>query len=160
MDIWTAFFYIVIMVAVLVAAYFTTRFLAQKGRRMSSRHILMHDCLTVGRDRQIALIEVGGRTLLVGITNQAINLIAEVDPEELALPPVENAQQSAGGFAAKAEGFLSGLKNAPDKLSKARMEQKRVRREQPAKESDFLSQMEEAIKRHKSQEDDASGEDK
>lgn len=156
---WTTFFYIVVMAAILVAAYLTTKFLAQKSRRMGSRHIRMHDSMMIGRDRTIAVIEVAGKTLLIGITNQSINVLADIDASELNNAPEETGVQGPKGFAARTAGFFAGMKDAPKNLSAARTQMKKARREKPAEDGDFLSQMDEAIKRRKSFTDESGREE-
>ncbi len=156
---WTTFFYIVVMAAVLVAAYLTTRFLAQKSRRMSSRHIRMHDSMMIGRDKHIAVIEVAGKTLLIGITNQSINVLADIDANALKNAPEETGAPKPKGFAARTAGFFAGMKDAPKNLSAARTRMKKTRREKPAEDGDFLRQMDEAIKKRKSLADEPGGEE-
>lgn len=71
-----------VLVAVLLSAYYVTKFLAKKGKRLTqSKHIKVIDQIYLSTDKQIALIKVGGKNLLVGITPQNINLISQVDDE-------------------------------------------------------------------------------
>lgn len=156
---WTTFFYIVVMAAVLVAAYLTTKFLAQKSRRMNSRHIRMRDSMMIGRDKHIAVIEVGGKTLLIGITGQSINVLADIDANELKEAQSEKGEPGTKGFAVRAAGFFVRMKDAPKNLGAARTQMKQARREKPADDGDFLSQMNEAIKRRKDRADEQGGED-
>jgi len=137
----------------------TTRFLAQKGRRLSSRHIRMRDSMMIGRDKHIAIVEVGGKTLLVGVTNQSISVLAEIDANELQDAVGAGADPNTKGFAARAAGFFAGMKDAPRNLARARTQMKKARRKQPDEDGDFLRQMDEAIKRRKSRADESGGEE-
>ncbi len=144
---WTTFFYIVVMAAVLVAAYLTTRFLAQKSRRMSSRHIRMHDSMMIGRDKHIAVIEVAGKTLLIGITNQSINVLADIDANALKNARKKRARRSRRALPpglpdfCRNEGRAQNLSAARTRMKKPAGKARRGRR--------FLRQMDEAIKKEK-----------
>ncbi len=155
-DFWTTFFYFIVMVAILIAAYLTTKFISKKGARGVSRNIRMVDRMTVGRDKHIMLIEVGGKNLLVGVTNQAINVLGDIDGTALKF------QKEAGGSSGKSfltqlKDFIINMKDAPANLNKARAEAKK----QPKAgfEDDYLSRMDEAIQRRKSHTDGGSGEE-
>jgi len=154
-KIWTTVLYIVVMAAVLVAAYLATRFLAQRGKKLSSRHIRLRDSVMIGRDRHLAIVEAGDKTLLIGITGQSINALAELDPKALEQDDVSLPGQGAKGAA----GFLSRLRGAPEALAKARAEARRSRRKHIEDEEDYLSMMDEAIKRRINRDFDRSGRD-
>ena len=73
-----------------IVAFFTSfSYLASKylGRGMSkgsnSRYMRLIDQLTLGQDRHIAVIQVGGKYLLVGVTAGQISILSEVKDEEL-----------------------------------------------------------------------------
>lgn len=147
-DFWDAFLYIIIMIAVIVAAYVATKYLAGRGRRVQSRHIRILDRMMLGRDKHIALIEVGDKNLLIGVTNQAINVLGDIDGESLKSEQntVESAQK---GFVPRLRDFIIRAKNAPNDLRMARREAKQTR--QPRSSSDdYLARMDDAIQRRKS----------
>ncbi|MGI6151282.1 MAG: flagellar biosynthetic protein FliO [Christensenellales bacterium] len=158
-KLWTTFFYIVVMAAVLVAAYFATKFLAQRGRRLSSRHIRLKDSIMVGRDKYLAIVEAGDKTLLIGITNQSIDVLADIDPGALEETAPESSEPVAGGFAKRTATFFDRMKSAPADPARARAERKQARRQRPVDDEDFLSKMDEAIKRRKDREFGQSGRD-
>ena len=117
-----------VMVAVLLAAYYVTKFLAKKGKRLSqSKHIKVIDQIYLASDKQIALIKVGGKNILVGVTNQNISLISEINElEGFASEKTareETRPQSRKDFISKARDFVSKAWSAPQDLRNARRSQ-------------------------------------
>ena len=149
-NFWSTFFYIVVMIAVIAAAYFATKYLSGKGRRLKSRHIRIIDRMILGRDKHIMLIEVGDKNLLIGITNQTINVLERIDGQTLKSETNETAGSAQKGFASQLRDFINNIKDAPDNLNKARMEAKSERKSKKSSdEDDYLSQMDDAIQRRK-----------
>jgi flagellar biosynthetic protein FliO len=145
-------FYVVVMVAVLVGAYVLTKYFSKKSRRMiKSRHICVLDRMALAKDKSLYLAEVGGKCLLIGVTNQNINTLGEIDKE--ALDSASEASSGAGeaGIFGKAASFFSGAKSAQADLAKARMMYKEQKREgakpgsRPSDEDDILERMNRAI---------------
>ncbi|MCL5677138.1 MAG: flagellar biosynthetic protein FliO [Firmicutes bacterium] len=68
---------------VLVLAYLTTRFLARRMTPHSvGRSFRMLDQLPLGPNRALFLVEVGGRALVVGATEQALSVLTTFeDPQ-------------------------------------------------------------------------------
>ena len=148
-DFWTTFFYIIVMIVVIIGAYLATKYIAGKGGRAKSRHIRMIDRMTLGRDKHILLIEIGGKKLLIGITNQSINVLGDIDGETIKSEQKENAQSAQRGFAAQMRDFFVNMKDAPGNLSKARAEAKKPRYSKTFDEDDYLARMDEAMQRRK-----------
>ncbi len=118
-------FYIVVMVAVLVGAYFMTKYFSKKTRRiMKSQYISVLDRMALAKDKSLYLTEVGGKYLLIGVTNQSINTLGEFDKEALGDIPEPSSGAGEAGFFAKASSFFSNAKNAQADLAKARMQYK------------------------------------
>ncbi len=53
------------------------------NKNSSSRYMRLLDQIAVGQDRHIAVIQVGGKYLLVGITAGQVNVLAELQDDEL-----------------------------------------------------------------------------
>jgi flagellar protein FliO/FliZ len=159
-DFGTTFFYFVVMIAILVAAYFTTKYISGKGAHLKSRNIRMVDRMMIGKDKHIVLIEVGDKNLLIGVTNQAINVLGDIDGGTLKFKS-ETKSSEQKGFTSQLKDFIVRMKDAPGNLNKARAEAKKTTR-QPKKiyEDDFLSRMDEAMQRRKSRTDSDDGEEK
>lgn len=148
-DFWTTFFYVVVMIVVIIGAYLTTRFIAGKSGRAGSRHIRIIDRVMLGRDKHIALIEVGDKNLLIGVTNQSINVLGDIDGETLQKGHTQNAQAAQKGFISQMRDFIINMKDAPGNLNKARAEAKKNNYSNKANDNDYLKRMDEAIQRRK-----------
>ncbi len=53
------------------------------SKSSSSRYMRLIDQITLGQDRHMAIVQVGGKYLLVGVTSGQVNVLAEVQDEEL-----------------------------------------------------------------------------
>ncbi len=156
-DIWSTLFYVIIMVGVLLAAYYTTKFISGKTNRMlKSKYIQIQDRMSIGKDKALLVAKVGDKYLLLGVTNQNINSLGEVNPEDLSDIMSENKPQSGQSAMGKFAEFLANAKNAPGNLQKARMEAKQAKQTTtppPAEyqsDNDYLDQINRAISQRKS----------
>lgn len=101
---------LVLLLAVLLAlVYYTTRFVGRFAARGSlfapgkdsefrpGRHIALIDRLAVDREKAVLLVRVDRAYYLLGVSEESVRLLKEVEP-----PPAEAAQdapgQGAGGF--------------------------------------------------------------
>jgi flagellar biosynthetic protein FliO len=170
-------FYIVVMVAVLVGAYVLTKWFSKKSRRMiKSQHICVLDRMALAKDKSLYLTEVGGKCLLIGVTNQSINTLGEIDKE--ALGDLDTSQKATffggsaskassdtgeSGFFGKAASFFGNAKNAQADLAKARMQYKEQKHEsaQPdtrsTNEDDILERMNRAIEQRQNRMNGGNG---
>lgn len=149
-DFWATFFYILVMVAVIAGAYVATKYIAGKGGSAKSRHIRIIDRMMLGRDKHIVLIEVGDRNLLIGVTNQSINMLGDISGETLKNRQNKNDEtaQKQKCFASQLRDFMVYVKDAPGNLRKARMEDGKARYSS-ARDDDYLARMDEAIQKRK-----------
>jgi len=151
---WSALFYIVIMVAVLLAAYFTTKYLSGKTRRIvKSKHIVILDRMGIAKDKSLLLAKVGDKCLLIGVTNQTIQSLGEVNIGDINEIENEPASPQGAGALSKFAQILSNAKNAPNELAKVRTaRQKKQENTEPrdAVEDDYIEQITRAIERRKS----------
>ncbi len=65
------------------------------------------DQITLGQDRHVAIMQVGGKYLLVGVTSGQISLLSEVSDEDLFPLEPDNAE---------GEGKIPDFKTMIDKL--------------------------------------------
>lgn len=152
---WSTLFIILIMVAVMVGAYFTTKFLSGKaGRMLKSKHIQIIDRVGLAKDKALFLTKVGSRCFFIGVTNQTINTISEIKPEELNIIADETANASSKNIFGRFSDFLANAKNAPENLRKARDEYKQTKNQPsaPAKsgvDDDYIDQISRAIEQRR-----------
>ncbi len=123
---------IFIMVAILFGAYYATKFLAKRGKRLTqSKHIKVVDQIYIASDKQIALIDVGGEKVLIGVTNQNINLISKIESSRIESDTEAESTKSAAqpAFVSKIAEFIKKAKSSPYDLQRARQEERKSREE-------------------------------
>ena len=147
------------MVAIIVAAYFATKYLSGKGRSVKSRQMRILDRMMLGKDKHIVLLEVGGKNLLIGVTNQQINVLGDIDGETLKARQSENDEASQKGFTSKLRDFAVRMKNAPSDLNKARTQGGSTSWPKHNDNFDYLRRMDEAMERRKGQAEDRGEEE-
>ncbi len=78
---------IVTFIAVVLIIYLSYLFSKYVGKGMakggSSRYMRLLDQIALGPDRQIAVVQIGDRYLLVGIASGQINVLTEIEDEDL-----------------------------------------------------------------------------
>ena len=108
MSEWLAAFgsivgFLLMMILIFVGAYYATKMLGKHYSKQGSSTggIRVIDRLTLGRDRYLLIVEAGDKTLLLGVSQQHVDALAELDSMAFAdLPPVQGNTD-----------FLSLLKN-------------------------------------------------
>lgn len=151
---WSTLFIILIMVAVMVGAYFTTKFLSGKAVRMlKSRHIQVIDRIGLAKDKALFLTKVGSKCFFIGVTNQTINMISEIKPEELKNISNEEPSTSSKNIFGRFSDFLANAKNAPENLRKARDEYKQAKNQPDVPKTgiddDYIDQISRAIEQRR-----------
>lgn len=108
MEVLQALGLLVVFVLVLVLAYFTTKWVGKRygggAAGGMAGNIRVVDRVTLGPDWMLCIVEAAGKTMLLGVTQQRIEKLCDVEASEL-LPP---RQGDTAPFAA-------ALKNALDK---------------------------------------------
>lgn len=81
---WRVIATFIIVAFIIYLSYLASKYLGRgMSRGSNSRYMRMIDQLTLGQDRHIAVIQVGGRYLLVGVTAGQISILSEIKDEEL-----------------------------------------------------------------------------
>ena len=92
------FFYLVVLILVLVLAYYTTRIL---GRgiygKQESKHMQVLDRMAVGRDSYLLVVRIQDRILLMGVSPSGIVRLEELDTYDKK-NPAEDPPDFAGVF--------------------------------------------------------------
>jgi len=86
--------------------YFRKYFLNRLGRARNGTYIKIVDSLVIGPDKQIILIETGNKILIVGITQQRMETLAEFSKEEFGT--LNKSEDENGGN--KNNDFMSVLR--------------------------------------------------
>ena len=72
------------VIAIIYLSYLASKYIGKGlGRTGSSRYMRLIDQITLGQDRHIAIVQVSGKYLLLGITGSRINVLSEIQDEEL-----------------------------------------------------------------------------
>lgn len=121
----STFWLVVIMLAVILAAYYTTKFLSGKTKRlMKGKFIHVLDRSAFGRDKQVLLIKVGDNHYLIGVTSQSINVIGTLRDEDLNIQNEQTGEETPSGFFGNIRSFVQNAKQADSNLKKARTQYK------------------------------------
>ena len=97
---WSVIFTFIGVVLIIYLSYLASKYIGTGlNKSSSSRYMRLVDQITMGQDRHIAIVQVSGKYLLLGITGSQINVLSEIQDEEL--------------FPLTPEGEDSGVK-APD----------------------------------------------
>ena len=74
----------IVAALIIYASYLASKYIGKGlGRGTGSRYMRLIDQITLGQDRHMAIVQIGGKYLLVGVTSGQINVLSEVQDEEL-----------------------------------------------------------------------------
>lgn len=80
----TAIGTLIVVVLILYLAYVSTKFIGRGvGIKARSGCMRIRDQIAMGRDRSVAIVQIGTRFFLVGITASQISLLSELEEEDL-----------------------------------------------------------------------------
>lgn len=93
-------------IVVLFAAYWCTRILGKRYEAGSSPggHIRVLDRVNLAPDRQLCIVQIGEKTLLLGVTSSSITTLGELDPDKL--PQLSAAAAANNAFPDILQTFL------------------------------------------------------
>lgn len=149
---WDTIGLIFVLIVVLLAAYFTTRFLSRRMKRLSRTAFMeVVDRLYVSRGKYIMLVRTGDKGFLIGVTNQTMVMLGEIADGTFKETQEETGTQSPErkGFLDKIKGFLSYSTHAQEELRKAREQAKSSKAPPKPNEGDDFSKLMEAIEARK-----------
>ena len=91
---------LVALVAVLLAAYYFTRFFAKKSLNLRGGKTNMRvlDRMVLTKDKSILVVEIYGRYYVLAVTNQNISRVDELDEETIAFFARSQEPYAAKGF--------------------------------------------------------------
>ena len=85
----------IIVILIIYLSYLVSKYIGRGlARGNSSKYMRLIDQITLGQDRHIAIVQIGDKYLLVGITSGQINVLSEIDDE--ALFPLSPDSDEAG----------------------------------------------------------------
>ncbi|MCI8834493.1 MAG: flagellar biosynthetic protein FliO [Ruminococcus sp.] len=81
---WSVIFTFIGVVLIIYLSYLASKYIGTGlNKSSSSRYMRLVDQITMGQDRHIAIVQVSGKYLLLGITGSQINVLSEIQDEEL-----------------------------------------------------------------------------
>lgn len=95
-NIGTVLMVILVFILILYLAYFATKKLGKRFsfKGVGNKNIKIIESISVGQNKAIMIIQSADKTMLVGITQNGINLISELDGEKLCLKDDEKSSQT------------------------------------------------------------------
>jgi flagellar biosynthetic protein FliO len=114
MDYLDYFLAIVVIVGIIFAAGFTTRFVAGKAAGFAGRgksNIQVLDRQSLSKDKQLLIVSVGERLYFVGVSNQEITLLDRLEGETLdfnRVVPIDAAAVKFQDILKKAGEYVKG----------------------------------------------------
>lgn len=74
----------IVLVVVGFLAYYSSRFLSKKSNSfLSGKYLNVIDRIMISNDKYILLIKAGEKIMIVGVTNQNMSLLGEMDKDEV-----------------------------------------------------------------------------
>lgn len=113
---------IVLMILVIVAAYYTTRVVSMKAQRINKGKCLhIIDRIILGRDKQILLLEAGDMVFLLGISAQNMTSLGSLPKAQFeqflsAEPQQDNLSAGFQGVFNRVGEFLQSRKSGTQSL--------------------------------------------
>ncbi len=149
-SVGSSFTLIIILVLVLVAAYFTTRFLSVHSKRLTKgASMKLLDQMALSRDKHVVLLKVGEKGYIIGVTNQGMNVIGTMEKKELAVLEQDSGEPrvlpNINGFFRKFRDFIKNASGAQEKLREARMQARQAEKEAWSAERDGEDEIEQLI---------------
>lgn len=95
---------------IIYLSYIASKYIGKGLKRSgSSRYMRLLDQVTLGQDRHVAIVQVGGKYLLVGVTAGQINFLSELRDKELQPLPADGGDEEP-----KAPDFKAVLEKLSD----------------------------------------------
>lgn len=96
--IFTVFGTLLLFVVILYLAYLTTKMIGKKYSlgNTGNKNLKILDNMGIGQDKSLAIVEAGGKTVLIGISREHIEYICDVDKTQLVKD--EKVQNPASAF--------------------------------------------------------------
>lgn len=93
---------------IIYASYLASKYIGKGlGKGTGSKYMRLIDQITLGQDRHIAIVQVGGKYLLIGVTSGQVNVLTDIQDEELfpLEPDIEESKEKIPDFKAMMERF-------------------------------------------------------
>lgn len=103
-----------IVIAVLVGVLFLVKHLTEKrGGKMNKSLIQLLSSFHVAPKEKVMLLDVVGKKILIGVTQQSINCLAIIEDDAMKTPPESSGSSFQGILEKTSVSQLSGAEDAP-----------------------------------------------
>lgn len=96
-DILLVFFSLLGVIGLIFLTYYGQKWMNKKFRGNTSfgagKNIKIKECTGVSPDKQLIVVSVGKKTMLLGVTPSGINKICDLDEEDVAIMETNNSEQ-------------------------------------------------------------------
>lgn len=101
-EIFTVICALLGVIGLIFITYFATRWLNKKFRNVgyngSQNGIKIVECLGISQDKQLIVVRVGNKKMLLGVTPDSIRKLSDLDEEDMALVEKKPDENSEGSF--------------------------------------------------------------
>ncbi|MCI8795879.1 MAG: flagellar biosynthetic protein FliO [Dorea sp.] len=74
----------IVAALIIYASYLASKYIGKGlGKGVGSKYMRLIDQIALGQDRHIAIVQIGGKYLLVGVTSGQINVLSEIQDDDL-----------------------------------------------------------------------------
>ena len=81
---WRVIATFVAVAVIIYLSYLASKYIGKgMSRAGSSQYMRLIDQITLGQDRHMAIVQVGGKYLLVGVTSGQVNVLSEIQDDNL-----------------------------------------------------------------------------
>jgi flagellar protein FliO/FliZ len=92
----------------IAGVYWLARRVVHKGAATGKRLVQVIENRPLGQRKMISLVQVPGSILVLGISEQAIQLLATIDPQDISRPTDAGDEKTPGTFSEHLAGLLTG----------------------------------------------------
>lgn len=110
------FIFMIFFIIILSIAFLFTKFVAKRGKNMlSGKHLVVMDNLSLGLDKQIQLVKVGNKFLVLSIVGKNLQMLTELSTDDFEeIPKIDKPKESDkfNSILGKYSNFLKGNKKS------------------------------------------------
>ena len=79
------------------------------------RTVKIIECIGIAQDKQLMIVTVGSKTMLLGVTPNSVSKICDLDEEDLAVPEGTDTSSESGFMKSLKKAFAERNRNAESK---------------------------------------------
>ncbi|MCI5905655.1 MAG: flagellar biosynthetic protein FliO [Oscillospiraceae bacterium] len=103
------------VIGLIFLTYYATKWLNKKFRSTgwngAQNGIKIIECMGIAQDKQLLVVKVGRKTMLLGVTPNSVSRLADLDEDDIAAMTAD-APMGGGSFMESLKSVISGKNNA------------------------------------------------